>query len=58
MKLAAYYLASASTAREIGLVDKAGVTMRNLTEAIDASLTDARVLSMDVALAKSDLTVI
>jgi hypothetical protein len=58
MKLAAYYLASASTAREIGLVDKAGVTMRNLTEAIDASLTDARVLSMDVALTKSDLTVI
>jgi hypothetical protein len=51
-------LASASTAREIGLVDKALVTMRNLTEAIDASLTDARVLSMDVALAKSDLTVI
>jgi hypothetical protein len=58
MKLATYYLASASTAREIGLVDKAGVTMRNLTEAIDASLTDARVLSMDVALTKSDLTVI
>jgi hypothetical protein len=43
---------------ENGLVDKAGVTMRNLTEVIDASLTDALVPSMDVALAKSDLTVI
>ena len=32
--------------------------MRNLTEVIDASLTDALVPSMDVALAKSDLTVI